>query len=99
MPDDIDYGRRVSQLSAPQFPLSGAISKQAANLLRRLGWVNLLGKLKRNARVHSLFYKPYAAGEKPQMSAAARRRLQKLFAPQIDRLEKMLARDLSHWRY
>lgn len=96
--DSIDYGQRMNQLAAPQFPLAGVISKQGANLLRRLGWVNILGRLKHSGRFRSLFYKPYGTGEKPQMSVAARRRLQQAFAGQIDRLEEILGRNLAHWR-
>jgi len=96
--EEIDYGRRMSQLSKPRLPFSGAVSKQAANFLRRLGWVELLGKLKSNDFVRSLFYKPYLDKSKPQMEPHVRKMLGEVFEPQIDRLEKMLGRDLSAWR-
>ncbi len=96
--EEIDYGRRMSQLSKSRLPFSGAVSKQAANLLRRLGWVELLGKLKSNHFVRSLFYKPYSDSSKPQMEPHVRRMLCEVFEPQMERLETMLGRDLSAWK-
>ena len=96
--EEIDYWRRMSQSSGPRLPYSGMISKQAANFLRRMGWVNLLGRAKSNALMRSIFYRPYEASEKPRPDPQSRQMLQETFAPQIDRLEKMLHCDLSHWR-
>jgi hypothetical protein len=96
--DEIDYGQRMSVLSCSRFPLSGPLSKLGAHALRKLGWVNLLGTLKSNPQFRSLFYKPYATDEKPQIAPDTRKRLSEVFAPQIDALEKMLSRDLSAWR-
>ena len=96
--DDIDYGQRMSVLSKSRWPLAGTISKMGANTLRKLGWVSLLGRLKSNPRFRALFYKPYTADDRPQIAATTRRMLSETFAPQIDRIEKMLGRDLSHWR-
>ncbi len=96
--DEIDYGQRMSVLSKSRFPLSGTLSKMGANMLRKLGWVNLLGNLKSNKAFRAMFYKAYSAGDRPQIEPATRRMLSEKFAPQIDRLEKMLGRNLSHWR-
>lgn len=96
--DEIDYGKRMSVLSRSRFPLSGPLSKAGALSLRKLGWVNLLGTLKSNARFRALFYKPYTASDKPQVTPETRKRLSEIFAPQIDALETMLGRDLSAWR-
>jgi hypothetical protein len=74
------------------------LSKLGAHALRKLGWVNLLGTLKSNPQFRALFYKPYAADKKPQVSLETRKRLGDIFAPQIDALEAMLGRDLSAWR-
>ena len=96
--DDIDYGKRMSVLSRSRFPLSGPLSKLGAVTLRRLGWVNLLGTLKSNQRFRSVFYRPYAQQEKPQVKPDTRQKLAEVFAPQIDALETMLGRDLTAWR-
>jgi hypothetical protein len=96
--DEIDYYTRVSVLDTPRFPLAGHIRKRGARLLRRLGWVNLLGRLKTNPRLSGVFCRRYEPTERPQMSPETRKRLNDIFAPQIDRLEKMLGRDLSNWR-
>lgn len=96
--DEIAYGERMSVLSKSRFPLSGTLSKIGANTLRKLGWVNLLGRLKSNKAFRSLFYKAYTSDDRPQIASDTRRMLSDTFAPQIDRLEKMLGRDLSHWR-
>lgn len=96
--DYIDYDERKSVLSKSRFPLSGTLSKVGANTLRRLGRVELLGRLKSNDRFRSLFYKPYSSAERPKMAAETRTMLGYLFAPQIDRLEQLVDRDLSHWR-
>ena len=96
--EEIDYGRKMSQLSESRLPFSGALSKQGANLLRRLGWVELLGKLKSSDFVRSLFYKPYSDNTKPQVEPHVRKMLGELFEPQIERLEKLLGRELTSWR-
>jgi hypothetical protein len=94
----IDYGTRLSKLSSPRFPLAGVISRQAAHAMRRLGWVNLLGRLKNHPYVRPIFYRPFEDQDRPTMPEHTRRFLEETFAPQIDRLEKMLNCDLSHWR-
>jgi Sulfotransferase family len=96
--DAIDYSQRVSVLSKSRFPLSGSLSKQGANALRKLGWANVLGRLKSNPRFRSLFYKPYESSDKPRIVAETRKRLRDVFAPHIDALETMLGRELSPWR-
>ena len=96
--EDIDYGRRMSSLSRSRFPGSGTASKKAANLLRKFGRVELLGKLKSNDMVRSLFYRPLALDNKPQMSPRLRVKLRKIFEPQVIRVEQMTGRDLSAWR-
>ncbi len=96
--DEIDYGQKMSPLSKSRFPLSGTLSKMGANTLRKLGWVNMLGRLKSNKTFRSMFYKEYSADERPEVAASTRGLLGEKFAPQIDRLEEMLGRDLSHWR-
>lgn len=95
----IDYGARLSKLSSPRFPLAGVISRQAANLLRRLGWVNLLGKVKNDPRIRPLFYRPFSADDRPTMRDETRKYLRQTFSTQIDRLETMFDRDLTHWRH
>lgn len=94
----IDYGTRLAKLSSPRFPLAGVLSRQAAHALRRLGWVNLLGRLKNHPLVRPIFYRPFTEQDRPAMPAETRKHLQQVFAPQIDRLESMLNQDLTHWR-
>jgi len=96
--DDIDYDRKMSPLSKPRIPLAGAASKQAANLLRKLGWVELLGQLKSSRFVRGIFYQPYTSENKPQIDPQVRLKLSQLFEPQIVRIEKMTGRDLACWR-
>lgn len=98
-PGNIDYGQKMSVLSKPRLPLSGYVSKQGANLLRRLGWVELLGRLKSNKFVRGLFYAPYSDSNKPQMDASVRERLLELFTPHVKQLEEMLGRDLTPWMH
>jgi len=95
---DIDYDQKMSVLSKPRIPFAGVASKQGANLLRKLGWLELLGKLKSNPLVRGLFYKPYKQEEKPQMDPQMRQKLRDLFEPQVVRVEKITGRDLVHWR-
>jgi hypothetical protein len=96
--DEIDYGQRMSVLSKPRWPLAGAMTKLGANSLRALGCVSLLGQLKSNLRFRALFYRPYKLSDKPQADPDSRKRLRDVFAPQVDALEALLGRDLSHWR-
>ena len=96
--EEIDYGRKMSPLSKPRLPLSGYLSKKGANLLRQLGWVEMLGRLKSNKFVRGIFYAPYSSADKPQMAPHVRKRLLTLFTPQVEQLEVMLQRDLSPWK-
>ena len=96
--EDIDYGRRMSPLSRSRFPGSGAVSKKLANFLRKIGCVELLGKMKSNDFVRSLFYSPLEQSDKPQMESRIREQLLEKFEPQVARIEKMLGRDLAAWR-
>ena len=96
--ENIDYGFKMNPLSSPRLPFSGYISKKGADLLRKLGWVTLLGKLKGSPLIRGIFYKKYSAGDRPVMDPAIRKELCEYFAGQIDRLETMLDRDLSKWR-
>ena len=96
--EDIDYGRRMSQLSRPRLPFAGVVSRQGANMLRKLGWVELLGKLKSNDFVRSLFYKPYSQAQKPQVEPQLRQKLRDIFEPQVASVEEMVGRNLDAWR-
>lgn len=96
--DTVDYGVRMNVRWKSRWPLSGPISKLGAITLRKLGWVELLGRVKGNPRIRAIFRKPLAVGDRPEIAPETRRRLNAIFAPQIDRLESMLDRDLSAWR-
>jgi len=60
--------------------------------------VEMVGNLKSNRVIRSLFLKPYQLDERPKMEPDTRLKLLELYDPEITRLEKLLDRDLSHWR-
>lgn len=96
--DHLDYETAKSPQASPRFPLSAWMSRRAADLLRGLRQEELLGKLKSNSIVRSMFLKTYARDAIPQMASETRQRLRDVFDADISRLEGLVERDLSAWR-
>lgn len=96
--EGLDYDIIINPLSRPTVHGSGKLSKLAANTLRKLGWLGLLGAAKRHPVVRSIFYSSLQQHEKPEMDPNIREELLQLFEPHTSRLEEMLGVDLSAWR-
>lgn len=88
--------KEVNNSYVPRFPVLSRI------VTAELGWkFKLLNALPDSFtdRLRKLFYRFNAKGtEKPEFSAAARKRLAGLFNPDIDKLSALIGRDLSAWK-
>ncbi len=95
--EELRYGQAVLPASRPRSHALARLAKTGANLARDLGLENWVGVLKRGTLARVL-YRAYERDEKPLLDPDARARLARLFAPEVDRIEDWLRRDLSRWR-
>jgi hypothetical protein len=68
-----------------------------ANAARHFGMANLVGRVK-HSRLQRLFYTGFEKGQRPTLSPTDRAWSAKLFTRDLDQLEGILGRPLSHWR-
>jgi hypothetical protein len=94
---EITLPGRTLPASRPRSVTLAALAKHGANLSRDLGFTSLVGVVKRS-RLAGLLYKPYGAGERPELSASQRERLWEHFDPDVRQLEQLLGVSLDHWR-
>ncbi len=94
--DVIDYDRLVRPASRPRNWLVARATKIGANLVRDMGYANIVGTVK-HSRYTRLLYREYDRDDRPQMEPDVRMHLDEVFRPSIRRLEDMLDVDLSHW--
>lgn len=92
----IEYDRQVLPASRPRSFLVARLAKQGAEAARSLGLAGLVGRIK-HSRVAQSLYAPYSAKDKPRMDPAVGERLRARFAPDVERLQGLIGRDLSHW--
>lgn len=75
------------------------IAKQAALLIRRLGYPNLLGRMKHSRLVNWIVYRPDADAPKKQVEPAfLPEYLVRLYHTELDELSRLLNGDYSKWR-
>ena len=94
--EHIDYTEKFNEAAMPRSFLLARLSKWGANLARDLSFPRVVGYAKRSPLRH-LLYRDYVPGNRPVMSDAAKQRLQETFAPEVERLEKLLGFDCSRW--
>ena len=95
--ETIDYNRKSLPASKPRSFYLAKAAKKTANLLRELGFLTLLGKLKRNKYIQTILYKPYNEGEKPEMKKEDFELVYDIFKTDIEILENLLNKKLDHW--
>lgn len=73
------------------------MAKQAALLIRHLGFPNLLGRMKHSRLVNWVVYRPEADAA-PAESVASPEYLVRLYNAELDKLSRLLNFDYSKWR-
>ena len=98
IPDEL---RGKTQAAArARAPKINAFVKRSAVLARDLGLAKLVGNLKSSKVIGKLLYQPYDEGEKPSPSEDTLQSLRKVFAPEIEKLDKLCGTDFgSLWQY
>jgi hypothetical protein len=92
-----DYRTKVREASSPRSYWLAKALKAGADAARAMRMERLVGAVK-HGPLARLLYRPYGQGEKPMLDTAARERLNRIFADDIARLERLLDVDLGHWR-
>jgi hypothetical protein len=79
--------------------LLARMAKQAALLLRQLGYSNFLGRLKHSRFINWLVYRPHAhTAKKTRVPAIYPEHLVRLYRAELDGLSTLLHADYSKWR-
>jgi len=98
MVEHIDYERRVRPAGEARNFYLAKVLKWAGLLVRRLGLVNLQGRIKNSRLVNRIFYRPFSGSDKPELDNETERRLRAEFDEDIRSLEELLEVDLGRWR-
>ncbi len=87
----------VNIAAMPPSPALASLGQRVADALR---WAGLYGlvELAKRLGLKSVFFGGAGSGELPVIEEGDRMRLMKIFLPDIEELERMLGRDLSHWK-
>ncbi|MDO8991270.1 MAG: sulfotransferase [Sideroxyarcus sp.] len=97
VPDVLD--KKINTARRPRSKLLARMAKQAALLIRKLGYPNLLGRLKHSRLINRIVYRPDAEGAK---QATPQRvypdHLVRLYHNELDELSLLLQTDYSKWR-
>lgn len=92
--EDIDYQTRFNVSSEGKSIWIARLTGFIADTLRKIGMVNLLGKLKQQKCLFDLFYQPV----KKDIPLDVKKHLLNIFEDDIAELERLTSIDLSHWR-
>jgi hypothetical protein len=93
---NINYSKKVLPTNRPRSYAIARMVKVGANAARNLGFPTLVGFIKRSA-FSKVLYLPYEEGERPRMHPAVKEKLQKIFEPEVLKLQALLGKDLTHW--
>ena len=91
----IDLTKRVLPAARPRVKTIAKLAKAGAVVSRRLGLVNMVGKVKSSALAQRLLYSPYEIY--PQISEAERGYFRDFFSRDIERTAALIGVDLGHW--
>jgi hypothetical protein len=92
-----DLRKPVNAAALPRSSSLAALGQWSADQLRRAGWYPMVNMAK-NLGLKHLFF---GGGrlDAIELGATDRRRVQAYFAPELDRLERLLGRPLETWRH
>ncbi len=89
----VDAKKRVLSASQPRSTLLAALVYHMSMIAHKLGWLNLIGQV-RNSFISRLLYKPVG---KEKLSDEENAWLKDYYKEDVDKLEKLLGRNLQHW--
>lgn len=87
----------VRPASKPRSPLVARTMNIGANLMRNIGFPQVVGAIK-HSRLTQWLYQPYAEEDKPRMSGSDRNLLWDKLQKEVLRLEGMTGMDFSDWK-
>jgi len=93
----VDAKKKVMGASTARIGIVGAGTKRLAKAARAMGMANLIGRIKDSPGISRLLYQKLAADQTPPLTESQRQRLQAFYREDIERVGRLLGRDLSHW--
>lgn len=87
----------VRPASKPRSPLAARAMNIGANLVRNIGFPQVVGVIK-HSQLTQWLYKPYAEDDKPRMNDSERDLLWGKLQKGVERLEGMTGMDFAEWR-
>jgi len=96
--ENIDYYEKTLPASKPNSFFIAKMAKKSAIILRELGLVNLLGKIKSNKFINKILYKPYTKENKPKMTQEDFEFIYSILLDDIEKLENLIGLDLENWK-
>lgn len=94
--EDLDYARHVLPASRPRSFALARLAKLGAVAARDLGLAALVGRVK-HSRLAQTLYVSYGRDDKPRIAPETARALRLTFAPDIERLQALVGRNLASW--
>ncbi|MCC6682294.1 MAG: sulfotransferase [Phycisphaeraceae bacterium] len=91
---------RALGASAARIGLVGAAVKRMSWAARQMGMANLIGRVKDSAAVQRMLYRPLDARQREaegRLTDSQKQRLCEYYQSDVDKLSRLLGRDLSHW--
>jgi len=86
--------------SVARFGLLSAAVKQLSFAARRAGMANLVGRIKSSRRVTRWLYKPITPAQRAEetgLTVEQKAQLRDFYRDDVERVGRMIGRDLSHW--
>lgn len=93
---DIDYQKIVLPASRSRVPLLTKTVRKCANVVRSIGYPNLVGSIKFSL-IARFLYRTYNPSERPKMHDETRKRLIDVFRSDILKLQDLIDMDLGVW--
>ncbi len=86
--------RRINVARTPRSGLLADLAFRTAQVLRRRGLGNLVGRVKHNSAFARLLYRPYKADNKPAIPPLVRERLREIYHKDYSKLAALIGRPL-----
>lgn len=96
----VELRKKVLPAGTPRVRSLAMAAKRVARLADLVGLPQLRGKLKKSRFIRNILYRPFADSEKPTITPDARARLRKMFAPEVQKLDRVAGTDFCKlWDY
>lgn len=91
---------KVMPAGTPRLKPLARMTKRLSKAAKRAGLKRLTGRAKTSVMLRNLLYRPYTPETRPKMRPDTRLRLRELFAPEVDKMDRLLATNFGQaWRY